>query len=165
MTSAQTVRTRFAIMAMALSGAATGGVAHAQAPSPPPAPVGSPPGASDPTGWIVASLLILGLLVVIGLVVKLYDLRHKREAEGVHLQAQVSDALLRDPVLFGLPIAATAHAPLWSGTPVTLEISGELPDPALRDAVLRIAWSEAQRIRPDVQIEDRMTFRAPARVA
>ena len=34
--------------------------------------------------------------VIIGIGVKLYDLKRKREAESVHLQAQISDALLRD---------------------------------------------------------------------
>jgi len=165
MTSAQTVR---ATVSTALGGAMTAGVAHAQAPSSPTTPITpSPtaPTASDPTGWIVASALILGLLVVIGLVVKLYDLRRKREAESVHLQAQISDALLRDPILFGLPVAATAHAPLWSGTPITVELSGEIADRSVRDAVLRTARSEAQRIRPDVEILDRMTLREHERVA
>jgi hypothetical protein len=166
MKSAQTVRATFAIVSTALSGAVTAGVAHAQVPrSTPITPTPSTATASDPTGWIVASALILGLLVIIGAVVKFYDLRRKREAEAVHLQAQISDALLRDPVLFGLPIAATAHAPLWSGTPVTIELSGEVHDPTLREPVLRIAEFEARRIRPDVEIVDRMTLREAAHAA
>jgi hypothetical protein len=168
MTSAQTVRAAFAIVTMLLIGGMLAGVALAQVPSPRPTPIAPSPGApaaTDPGGWIVASILVVGLLVVIGLVVKLYDLRRKREAEAVHLQAQISDALLRDPNLFGLPVAATAHAPLWRGTPVTIELAGEVPDPVMREAVMRISWSEAQRIRPDVEIEDRLTVRAPARAA
>jgi hypothetical protein len=113
----------------------------------------------------VATALIVGLLLVIGAVVKLYDLRRKREAEAVHLQAQISDALLRDPNLFGLPVAATAHAPLWSGTPVTVELSGEVANASLRDAVVRLARSEGQRIRPDVEIADHLNIRELARVA
>src|SRR5262245_25676972 len=164
MTAARTVRAAFAIVATALSSR----VAYAQSTSPRPAPTASAPGAStasDPTGWIVASVLVLGLLIVIGAVVKLYDLRRKREAESVHLQAQISDALLRDPNLFGLPVAATAHAPLWSGTPVTIDLTGEVPDEAARHAVLRIAESEAQRIRPDIEMRDRMTRREAVRAA
>ena len=75
------------------------------------------------------------------------------------------DALLRDPNLFGLPITPTAHAPLWSGTPMTVEITGEVPSAAVHESVLRIAWAEAQRIRPDVEVRDRLTVRAAARVA
>jgi hypothetical protein len=140
----------------------------AQIPSPPPSPLTPAPGAAPvtgSTGWIVAAVLVIGLLVVVGALVKLYDLRRRREGEAVHLQAQISDAFLRDPNLFGLPVAATAHSPLWSGTPVTIDITGEVPDESVRQAVMRIAWSEAQRIRPDVQIEDRMTVRAAQRVA
>ena len=33
---------------------------------------------------------------MIGLAVKLFDLKRKRESEGVQLQAQLSDALLRE---------------------------------------------------------------------
>jgi len=36
----------------------------------------------------------VGLLVVIGIVAKLFDLKQKRESEVVQLQAQLSDALL-----------------------------------------------------------------------
>jgi hypothetical protein len=102
---------------------------------------------------------------VIGALVKIYDLRRKREVEEVHLQAQISDALLRDPNLFGLPVAATAHAPVWSGTPVTIELTGEVPDPHQRFAVERIARAEAMRIRPDFEIVDLLSVRAVSRVA
>jgi len=102
---------------------------------------------------------------VIGALVKIYDLRRKREMEEVHLQAQISDALLRDPNLFGLPVAATAHAPFWSGTPVMIELTGEVPDVNLRSAVARIARMEAQRIRPDVEIVDHLSVRAQTRAA
>src|SRR5262245_7527622 len=164
MTSAGTVRAALAIIATSLGS----GVAYAQAPSPRPTPMTPAPSAaatSDPTGWILASVLVLGLLVIIGALVKLYDLRRKREAESVHLQAQISDARLRDPNLFGLPVAATAHAPLWSGTPVTVELTGEVPDESAREAVRRITDSEARRIRPDVEIRDRMALREAARAA
>jgi hypothetical protein len=158
----------FATVTTLLIGSGLSGAALAQTAPPRPtpmAPASTSPASADGTGWIVASLLVFGLLLVIGVVVKLYDLRRKREAEAVHLQAQISDALLRDSLLFGLPVAATAHAPLWSGTPVTIEVTGEVPDAAIRDAVLRIALSEAQRIRPDVEIVDRLQVRAAARVA
>ncbi len=124
--------------------------------------------ASAETGsgsWIVAAVIVFGLLVVVGTMVKVYDLRRKRETEAVHIQAQIADALLRDPNLFGLPVAATAHAPFWTGTPVIVELTGEVPDTNMRTAVERIAWSEAQRIRPDVEIVDHLSVRVPARVA
>ena len=168
MASAQTVRAAFAIGASLLIDGMLAAAALAQAtPMPPPitpAP-GVPMADAGSGGWIVAASLVLGLLVVIGALVKIYDLRRKREVEEVHLQAQISDALLRDPNLFGLPVAATAHAPFWSGTPVTIELTGEVPDPSLRSAVARIAQSEAQRIRPDIEIVDHLSVRAVSRVA
>jgi hypothetical protein len=168
MASAQTVRAAFAIVTSLLIDGMLAAAALAQAtPMPPPiAPrLGAPMAEAGSGGWIVAVSLVLGLLVVIGALVKIYDLRRKREVEEVHLQAQISDALLRDPNLFGLPVAATAHAPFWSGTPVTIELTGEVPDPHQRFAVERIARAEAMRIRPDVEIVDHLSVRAVSRVA
>ena len=166
MASAQTVRAAFAIVTMLLIGGGLAGAALAQIPPATPTPMTPAPGAAaDGSGWMAAAVLIFGLLIVIGVAVRFYDLRRKREAEAVHLQAQISDAFLRDPNFFGLPVAATAHAPLWKGTPVTIEITGEVPDPSLREAVMRMAWAEAQRIRPDVEIIDKLNVRRPARVA
>ena len=88
--------------------------------------------------------------------VKLYDLTRKREAEAVHLQAQISDALPREPALFAVPVTATADVPLWSGTPATIVLSGQVPSRELHDAVLRIVRQESARIRPDVVITDRI---------
>src|SRR5919197_1929403 len=87
-------------------------------------------------------LLLFGLLVIVGIGVKLYDLKRKREAEAVHLQAQVSDALLRDPALFGLAVTPTAHVPWWSGTPARLEICGRVPSADAHARSLRIAEQE-----------------------
>jgi hypothetical protein len=106
--------------------------------------------------------LLLGLLVLVGVGVKLYDLKRKRDAEGVHLQAQVSDALLRDPSFFGLAVTPTAHVPWWSGTPVRLEVLGRVPTTEARDRVLRVVAQEARQIRDDVEIDDRLQVDATA---
>lgn len=111
-------------------------------------------------------VLLVGMLVIIGVGVKLYDGRRRREVEAVHLQAQVSDALLRDPAFYGLAVTPTAHVP-WSGTPARLEVVGRIPEPEVRDRVLRLVEQEARRIRPDVVVVDRLQIDAasPARVA
>jgi hypothetical protein len=101
-------------------------------------------------------LLVLGLLVVIGVGVKLYDLKRKREMEGVHLQARLSDALMREPDLISLAVTPTAYEPWWSGTPVRLELSGRVPTPESREQVIRLADREARQIRPDVTLVDRL---------
>src|SRR5881394_2975865 len=61
-----------------------------------PSPV-IPPATPQPAGEgaaIAAVGAVVGLLVVIGIVAKLFDLKQKRESEVVQLQAQLSDALL-----------------------------------------------------------------------
>lgn len=116
--------------------------------------------AAGSTGIVI--LLLLGLLVIVGIGVKLYDLKRKREAEGVQLQAQISDALLRDPGLFGLAVTPTAHVPWWSGTPVHLEVVGRVPTPEARERALRLVEAEARQIRSDVEIADRLEVDAAA---
>ena len=138
--------------------------AQAPPPSAPMTPAPSAAPSSDATsaaagsgaGAIAVFGVIVALLVVVGIGVKLYDLRRKREAEAVHLQAQVSDALLREQSLFGLPITPTARVPTWKGTPAVIEVAGQVPSPEMRDSALRIIRSEAIRIRPDFEIEDRL---------
>jgi hypothetical protein len=107
------------------------------------------------SGVLAAVILIAAVLVVIGVIVKLFDRRRQREAEAVHVQAQIAEALLRDPQLFGLPVTPTAHVP-WKGSPVTVELRGQLPSEEARDTVLRIARQEAARIRPDFVIDDQL---------
>jgi hypothetical protein len=112
---------------------------------------------SDGTVWLTIGLLV-GLVVLVVLIGKLLDLRRRREAEALHVQAQISDALLREPGSFALPVTATAHAPLWRGSPMRVEITGRVPDEATREAILRIARQEARRVRPDVEVEHRLVI-------
>jgi hypothetical protein len=137
------------------------GIAWAQTSATAPA-AGTPPaaGATSSGGSAALGLLvILALLVLVGVAVKLYDRKRKRDAEAVHLQAQVSDALMRDSRLAGLVLTPTAHVPTWGNGPATIEIGGEVPDASSRDAVLRLAREEAARLRSDVQIIDRLSVR------
>src|SRR3989442_8778293 len=94
--------------------------------------------------------------LIIGALVKILDLKRKREGEAVVVQAQISDAVLRDPTLFSLPITPTAHVPLWKGSPVTVEVAGQVPSDDLRLAALRVVEREASHLRPDVRIESRI---------
>src|SRR2546427_12707494 len=139
----------------------TFGIAWAQSSATAPA-IGAAPAAgatSSGSSAALGFLVILGLLVVVGIAVKLYDRKRKRDAEAVRLQAQVSDALMRDARLAGLVLTPTAHVPTWGSGSATIEISGEVPDATLRDVVLRVAREEAARLRPDVEIQDRLPVR------
>jgi len=137
----------------------TFGIAWAQTSATPPATGLAPGTGATSSGGSAALgfLVILALLVIVGVAVRLYD--RKREAEAVHLQAQVSDALMRDARLAGLVLTPTARVPTWGGGPAIIEISGEALDLPTHDAVLRLAREEAARLRPDVQIEDRLMVR------
>ena len=86
---------------------------------------------------VVATMLLL--LVLLGVAVKLYDLKRKREEEAVAAQARVS-----------------AHLPLWKGSPLVLEIKGAVPRPELREAAVDVAKREVGRSRSDFRIEDRI---------
>jgi hypothetical protein len=130
-------------------------VAFAQAAAPTPPPAASAEGSS---GAMTMIAVVVGLLLLVGAGVKLYDLKRKRDAEAVHLQAQISDALLREQSLFGLPITPTAHVPLWSGTPATVQVTGHVPSEEAREAAMRIVRDEATRIRPDVRVEERLSL-------
>jgi hypothetical protein len=132
--------------------------AWAQVPAPPTAPAtpGADPAAQGGSMAVAGFLVVLGLLLIIGVAVKLYDRKRKRDAEAVHLQAQVSDALMREAGLAGLLLTPTAHV---RGGEAVVELSGEVPDGAARETALRIAREEVARVRPDVRIVDRIAVR------
>jgi hypothetical protein len=112
------------------------------------------PAPSDTASVFAVVGVVAFLLIVIGIGVKMFDLKRKRDAEAVQLQAQLSDALLREG---GLSITPTAHIPLWAGGPVTVEVSGPAPaSPEGREAALQLVEREAARIRPDVRVIDRI---------
>ena len=114
---------------------------------------------------LYGTILIVGLVVLVGVAVKMYDRKRKREDEAIQLQAQVSDALLRDPRLVNVPIVVTAHVPTFGHGPAGLEMSGQVPSRDLADVALRVVEQEASRIRPDVVIENRLSVTPLARVA
>lgn len=129
------------------------------------APVTPPPSASAAaaagSGGTIAMLAVLaGLIVIVAIGVKLYDLKRKREADAVHLQAQLSDALLREPSLYGSPVTPTVSVPMWAGTPAVIDVTGDVPSQEVREASLRIIRSEASRVRSDFTIVDKMNIAA-----
>ena len=94
------------------------------------AQVVAPTPSGTQSGGAAVVILVIAMLVILGALVKILDLKRKREGEAVVVQAQLSDAVLRDPALFSLPITPTAHVPLWKGSPVTVEVAGQVPSDA-----------------------------------
>jgi len=100
------------------------------------------------------AIVLIVILAILAAAAKTIDLRRKRNAEAVHVQSLLSDALLRERGLAGLAVIPTAHAPLWRGSPVVIEVSGIVPSKDHRETVLQLVNAEAARIRPDVRVED-----------
>ena len=103
---------------------------------------------------VVATMLLM--LVLLGVAVKLYDLKRKREDEIMSLQSRISDALLLDPSLAGLPITAFASGSLWRRSQVVIAVRGSVPTPELRAAVMRLVEKELSSREPGARAEDRM---------
>ena len=129
---------------------------HAWAQMPQTSSSSSAPGSVGGGGAAAIVVVIVAALLIVGLGVKLYDLRRSRESEAVQLQAQISDALMREQTLFSVPIIATARASLWKRSPATIEVAGQVPSQQAHETALRIVRAEAARIRPDFLIEDRI---------
>lgn len=115
--------------------------------------------------WVLIGFFLIGVLVVIGVAVKVIDLRRKRAGDAVHLQAVISDALLREPSLSGLAVTPTVSIPFWRGSPATITVSGTVPTSERREAVMRVIRSEASRIRSDIDIDDCLAISPMTRAA
>lgn len=112
------------------------------------------PSSAMTTAVVVAS--ILAVLVILGALIKMLDLKRKRDGEAIVVQARISDAVLRDPRLFSLPITPTARVPLWKGSPVTVELGGHVPSEDLRQAAIHLVEREASQLGPDIRIEPKI---------
>jgi len=130
--------------------------AWAQAPGAPPSPEGW-------SGTVVLAVTVLALLVILGVVARLFDRRRRRQADAIGLQSQLSDALLMDRTLYGAAVTTTVHTPMWKRSPLVVEVRGDVPSAELRDAVLRVVQREATRRRPNVEIEDKLMI-MPVRI-
>ncbi len=86
---------------------------------------------------MVVLILAAGLLLLIGLIAKVIDLRVKRDGEVVAVKGVISGALGDDLELHGLPLTTTVRVPLWSGSPVTIRVFGEVPSGEIKRAALR----------------------------
>ena len=115
------------------------------------------PSPNQGTGYAVVTFaLVVGLLVVVGVAVKLYDLKRKREDESIALQARLSDVFLSDPRLTALPVAVTVHVPLSRGGSTAITLAGTVPSPELRETAILLTEREAASLMRSYRIEDRL---------
>ena len=115
-----------------------------------------PPGPTSGTGAILIAVVVIVLLIAVGVMVKLYDLRRKREDEAVALQARISDALMSEPALAAFPLAPTVRIPM-RGSPATIEIVGSVPRPEHRQAAVDLVVREAARSCKSYRVDSRIS--------
>ncbi len=127
----------------------------APGPAVPPPTTAVPPAEGGPAE-VLAFVMVLTVLVIVGVTARI--LKSKREIDAIHLQAQLADALLCDPMLSRLNVTPMVRVPIWRGTPATIKMRGEVPRPELREAVLRFMIRETSRLRSDFRIEDRLAI-------
>jgi hypothetical protein len=97
------------------------------------------PESGQPDGTVAIILIAAtGVLLVLALVGKILELRLKRDGEAVAVRGLMSDALERKPSLLGLSITIVrVRVPLWTGSPVTVRVAGQVPSDQLRRAALQ----------------------------
>jgi hypothetical protein len=105
---------------------------------------------------MLGMVALLGLLVMAGIAIKTYDKKRRREDEALGLQARMADALMAEPRLSGLAVTPTVRSLLWGRPPVTVEISGLVPRPELRELAIRVVMRAMSDHRTDFRIEDRI---------
>jgi hypothetical protein len=115
----------------------------------------------EPDGTIVLILLAAGAgLLFLGLLAKILDLQLRRDGEAIAVRGLVADVLDQDPNPFGSSITIVrVRVPLWTGSPVTIRVAGQVSSDQLRNAVLesirRAAKSElivAIRIKSRIKV-------------
>jgi hypothetical protein len=106
-------------------------------------------------------ILVVGLFGALALFVAIADLRRKRRAEGIAIEGQISDALMREPRLTGSVLTPIAHVPMTTRTPPSVEIRGQVEYPDLREIAVRIVRQELIRYHPEGRVEDRIFVSPP----
>jgi len=107
------------------------------------------------TGIAIVAIILL-LVIAIGVVAKFYDVNRRRKEENAALQSLLSDALLLERSLVGLPVAPFVSQSVWPHSPLVIDVRGSVPTLELRDAVMRLVEQEAFRRHPGARTEDRL---------
>jgi len=118
----------------------------------------APPQARS-TDWgngVAIVAVILLLLIAIGVAVKLYDVKRRRAEENAALQSSLSDALLLERSIVGLPVAPFVSQSVWPHSSVVIAVRGSVPTQELRDAVMQLVEREAFRRHPGARAEDQL---------
>jgi hypothetical protein len=99
-------------------------------------------------------VLLIGALIAWG--VRTLEGRNRSESRAERIQQAVGDAIARDPALTGAAVLPVATFPLEG--PPTLELTGSVPSAEARERALRAAQRELARVRPGMQVIDRLAI-------
>ncbi len=105
---------------------------------------------------IVMVGIMLAIVGLVGIAVILSDIAQKHEEQALYLQARLSGALSDAPDLALLPIAVTVHVPLWRPAAAIITLTGRVPTPTLREAVVQTVFDKIWAPWPSAQIENRI---------
>jgi hypothetical protein len=100
----------------------------------------------------VAVLLVVGAVFAWG--VMALERRNRSEQRSEQIQQAIGEAIAVEPLLAGASILPVAGFP--SGTAPTLELTGYVPSAEARARAVRIAEAELRRLRPGMQVIDRL---------
>lgn len=100
----------------------------------------------------VGAVLVIGGLVAWG--VTLLERRNRKEMRAERIQQAVGEALACEPLLADASILPVAGFP--AGGPPTLELTGYVPSAEARARAVRVAERELRRLRPGMQVIDRL---------
>ena len=108
-------------------------------------------------GWTtmliaVGVVLVVGALVTWGVIV--LERRNRREQRSERIQQAIGEAMAAEPLLADASILPVAGFP--AGTAPTLELTGYVPSAEARARAIRIAEAELRRLRPGMQVIDRL---------
>ncbi len=105
---------------------------------------------------IVMFGIILAILGLVGIADILSHIARQHEEQALSLQARLSSALSDAPDLALLPITATVHVPLWQPAAAVITLTGRVPTPKLREAVVQTVFDKIWVTWPSAQIENRI---------
>ncbi len=105
---------------------------------------------------IVMFGIMLAIVGLVSIAVILSDIARQHEEQALSLQTRVSGALADAPDLALLPIAATVHVPLWRPRSAMITLTGRVPTPKVREAVVQTVFDTIWVTWPSAQIENRI---------
>jgi len=116
------------------------------------------PGALE-AGFMPVVAAAAVVVVVLWSAMTLYDRRRKRTEEAVALEARISDALMLERSLSGFPLTPAVRMSFWGRGSVTVELTGSVPRPALRQAAIDLVFLEVERTGRACSLQDRIAVR------